>query len=196
MKMPQMPRFLFGFSLCFAETWGFVGNPWTYMALRDLNVKEARRNPALLILWTDSPMMFWVAWIFLHRTSSRFWSRLWAWFKWDEIRRPVEANTLGPKFAQTTHFGTLTTHGHPALCVGPNRWTYFSLPSSCTYFLVFDILINKKSRDYLWWWCMVVMLMMFMIETSSNNHWNVHNISRTCTGMATMVTYGDLDEAN
>lgn len=33
--------FLFGFSLCFAETWGFVGNPWTYMALRDLNVKEA-----------------------------------------------------------------------------------------------------------------------------------------------------------
>eukprot|EP00434_Breviolum_minutum_P006567 symbB.v1.2.005796.t1/scaffold317.1/size229983/7 len=33
--------FLIGFSLCFAETWGFVGNPWTYMALRDLNVKEA-----------------------------------------------------------------------------------------------------------------------------------------------------------
>ena len=40
-RAAELPRFLFGFSLCFAETWGFVGNPWTYMALRDLNFNEA-----------------------------------------------------------------------------------------------------------------------------------------------------------
>ena len=35
------PRFLFGFSLCFGESVGFFGNPWTYMALRGLSVHEA-----------------------------------------------------------------------------------------------------------------------------------------------------------
>ena len=40
-------RFLIGFSLCFGESWGFVGNPWTYMGLRGLSVKEARYHVVL-----------------------------------------------------------------------------------------------------------------------------------------------------
>ncbi|CAK9000248.1 unnamed protein product [Durusdinium trenchii] len=45
--------FLFGFSLCFGESVGFFGNPWTYMALRGLSVHEAlpgQSIPGLLFM--------------------------------------------------------------------------------------------------------------------------------------------------
>ncbi|CAJ1383217.1 unnamed protein product [Effrenium voratum] len=45
--------FLVGFSLCFGESWGFVGSPWTFFGLRDLNVHEAlpgQKIPGLLYM--------------------------------------------------------------------------------------------------------------------------------------------------
>ncbi|CAE7434098.1 amt1 [Symbiodinium natans] len=33
--------FAFGFSMCFGDSWGFIGSPWTYLGFRHLSVREA-----------------------------------------------------------------------------------------------------------------------------------------------------------